>query len=106
MQYTQAAAFRWSGSSTEVFMERVVVEREYEKPMSDEDLAASKRRAGPCFELRRVTHLGMYLSKDRRRAICVYDAPDAASVREAHEQENIPYARIWSTTEGPVGEPF
>lgn len=87
-------------------MERVVVERVYEDPMSDDDLAEVKRKAGPCFELRKVIHRGMYLSKDRRRAICVYDAPDAASVREAHEQENVPYARIWSTVVAPEDDPF
>lgn len=37
-------------------MELVVVERVYEQPLTDELVEALKRRAGPCFELRRITH--------------------------------------------------
>lgn len=77
-------------------MELVVVERVYEQPFTDEQAEALKRQAGPCFEMRRIKHLKMLRSKDGLRAICLYAAPDAATVREAHEQGAFPYARIWS----------
>jgi len=77
-------------------VELVVVERVYEQPLTDELVEALKRRAGPCFELRRITHLKMLRSKDGLRSICLYEAPDAATVREALEQVGSPYARVWS----------
>jgi hypothetical protein len=79
-------------------MELVIVERVYDEPLSDEHAEELRRKAGPCFRMRRVKHLKMYLSKDRLRAICLYEAPDAATVREAHEQEGFAYAKIWSAS--------
>lgn len=77
-------------------METVVVERVYEQPLSDEAFEALLRRDWPCFRMRRVKHLKTYLSKDRLRGLCFYEAPDAAAVREAHDQEGYAYARIWT----------
>lgn len=77
-------------------MELVVVERVYEQPFTDEQADALKRQAGPCFEMRRIKHLKMLRSKDRLRAICLYEAPDAAAVREAHEHGGFTYSKIWS----------
>jgi len=77
-------------------MELVIVERAYAEPFTDADISALKRRAGPCFELRRIKHLHTYASKDRLRAICIYEAPDATSVREVHDQEGVAYVKIWS----------
>ena len=77
-------------------MELIVVERVYEQAFTDEQAEALRRRAGPCFEMRRIRHLKMLLSKDRLRAICLYEAPDAAAVREAHEYGGFSYAKIWS----------
>jgi hypothetical protein len=82
----------------------VVVERSFTEPLTEERLAEYARRAGPCFELRRVTPLTTYTSMDRRRTICVYRAPDAASVRDAHDTEGIPYVAIWSATETSLDE--
>ena len=82
-------------------MELIVVERIYEEPLSDETAAELRRKAGPCFQLRNIQHRRMYLSKDRRRAICLYDAPDAATVRDAHEQEGFAYAKIWAAIDDP-----
>jgi hypothetical protein len=77
-------------------MELVIVERVYEEPLTDEIAEELRRKAGPCFAMRRIRWLSTYLSKNRLRAICMYEAPDAASVRDAHDQEGFPYARIWA----------
>jgi hypothetical protein len=78
-------------------MEVVIVERVYDEPFTEEQVADLTRRAGPCFEMRRISLRSSYISKDRLRSICIYDAPDAASVRDAHDQEGFPYARIWAS---------
>jgi hypothetical protein len=77
-------------------MELVIVERTYDQPFSDELGASMTRRFGPCFSLRRIKRLHSYISKDRLRTVCVYEAPDASSVRDVHDREGIPYVRIWS----------
>ena len=77
-------------------MELVIVERTYEPPFTDEQVADLVRRAGPCFSIRRIKFLSTYASKDRRRTICIYEAPDASTVRDAHDQEGVAYVRIWS----------
>lgn len=92
-------------------MELVVVERLYEQPLTDQVLDDFVRRAGPCFSIRRIKRVLSILSKDRRRSICLYEAPDASVVRDVHDQENIPYAKIWtadaldvSSLVGPTSE--
>ncbi|HYO93500.1 MAG TPA: nickel-binding protein [Polyangiaceae bacterium] len=85
-------------------MELVIVERLYEIPVTDEQMAELARRAGPCLELRGIRRLTSYRSKDRLRAICVYEAPDAGTVREAHDQQGVAYAKIWSADLPPGSE--
>ncbi len=77
-------------------MELVIVERSYDQPYSDELGVSMTRRFGPCFSLRHIKRLHSYISKDRLRTVCVYEAPDASSVRDVHDSEGIPYIRIWS----------
>lgn len=77
-------------------MELVMVEREYEEPLSREAAEQLVSDGNPCFTLRRVKHLVTYLSKDGRRAICLYEAPDAAAVRAAAEESDSPYVRVWT----------
>jgi hypothetical protein len=77
-------------------MELVIVERAYEIPFTDEQVADLVRRAGPCFSIRRIKRLTTYASKDRRRTICLYEAPDASTVRDVHDQEGVAYVKIWS----------
>jgi hypothetical protein len=77
-------------------MELVIVERAYEVPFTDEQVADLVRRAGPCFSIRRIKRLTTYASKDRRRTICLYEAPDASTVRDVHDQEGVAYVKIWS----------
>lgn len=77
-------------------MELIIVERTYDQPLTDEIGASMTRRFGPCFSLRRIKRLHSYISKDRLRTVCVYEAPDASSVRDVHDREGIPYLRIWS----------
>lgn len=77
-------------------MELIVVERRYERPITDQEVIEAVRRAGPCLAIRRIKRLQTILSKDRLRSVCLYEAPDASTVRDVHDQEHIPYVEIWS----------
>ena len=80
-------------------MELVIVERVYTSPLTDEKVQDLRRRVGPCFDIRRITWQRTYFSRDRMRSICLYRAPDASTVRDVHDQEGVPYVRIWSADE-------
>jgi hypothetical protein len=81
-------------------MELIVVERIFERPITDEEVIEAVRRAQPCLDIRRIKRVQTILSKDRLRSVCLYEAPDASVVRDVHDQEHIPYVKIWS------GDPF
>ena len=73
-------------------MSVVVVERSFPEPVAFEDF---RGRGASCFELHRVRFLRAYLSRDRLRMICLFDAPDAESVRIAQEKSGMPFDAAW-----------
>jgi hypothetical protein len=74
----------------------IIVERSFEHPPSEADLAAGAEREKQCRETRSITWKRSVMSKDRRRAICEYDAPDAETVRRVQLEAHLPFDRIWS----------
>jgi hypothetical protein len=80
-------------------MEIVIVERIYDPPITQAEID-EKMSGGPvpCYALRNVTHVMSVISLDGRRAICMYEAPDAASVRQASEENGDPFERVWTGT--------
>jgi hypothetical protein len=79
-------------------MEIVIVERSFAEPVPFEQVEAKEDESSWCLDIRRITLACFYFSKDRRRMICVYEAPDAESVRDANTQAELPFDRVWSAT--------
>lgn len=77
-------------------MEHVIVERVFAEPADLSELTRRYQQGIRCFELRNINHLRTTVSRDGRRMICEYSAPDAESVREANEATDLPYERIWT----------
>ena len=77
-------------------MSRVIVERKFEDPEMYDELQAQEDRFAWCLEQHRVTFIRTYWSKDRRRMICEYVAPDAEAVREVQRTAAMPFERIWT----------
>jgi len=77
-------------------MSRIIVERKFEVPESMEKLQAQEDRFAWCLQQHRVTFIRSYFSKDRRRMICEYEAPDAEAVRETQRTAGMPFERIWA----------
>ena len=88
-------------------MSIVVVERTFREPVALEDIQAVERRGAGCLEAHGVRHLRSYFARDRRRMVCLYEAPDAESVRLAQEKAGLPFERAWTTrvVRHPAGEP-
>lgn len=80
-------------------MELVIVERVFDEPVEIEALAATEEQFSWCREQYRVTYLRSYFSKDKKRMLCLYEAPDAESVRELQRTAGMPVERIWAATQ-------
>ena len=78
-------------------MERVIMEQTFETPISDEHLSRIAKRMDECLEIRNGAWARSYLSRDRKRMVCEFLAPDAESVREALRSGDVPFDRVWSS---------
>ena len=77
-------------------MPLVIVERTLDQPTDFAELDAMERAVAWCLEVNDVKFLHSYLSTDRRRMICVYEAPDAEAVRRSQRSGGLPFDRAWS----------
>ncbi len=84
-------------------MPHIIVERSFDTPLTEEDLKATEARMMPCLDLYRVRWIRSYWSADRRRMICEYEAPDAASVKSVQREADARFDRVWSAE--VLGEP-
>ena len=75
-------------------MSIVLVERSFPQPVAFEDV---RGRGASCLEAHRARFLVSYFSRDRRRMICLYAAPDADSVRLVQEKAGVPFETAWTS---------
>ena len=76
-------------------MAHIIVERSFPAPVTNQDLEATGKRQAECLDLYNVTWLRSFLSPDRRRMHCHFEAPDAESVRIVQEEAKARYDRVW-----------
>ena len=76
-------------------MSRIIVERTFETPPTDAELAKVADRERPCLEIYRVQWKRSLLASDRRRMICEYEAADAETVRKVQREAQAMFDRIW-----------
>jgi|KBSSwiStaDraftv2_1062776.scaffolds.fasta_scaffold135280_2 hypothetical protein len=77
-------------------MEFVLVERRFEQPVELKDIQAQEGEGSWCLDAHNVRFLKSFFSKDRRRMLCLYEAPDAESVRLAEAQAKLPFDSAWT----------
>jgi hypothetical protein len=85
-------------------MELVLVERTFQQPIDLKQLGEAAERGRWCMDLHGVRPLHSYVSADRLRMICVFEAPDAESVRKASTTAGLPFDRVWTAQPFPVGQ--
>ena len=81
-------------------MSVVLVERSFPEPVAFEDF---RGRGASCLEAHRARFLRAYFSRDRLRMICLFEAPDAESVRLAQEKSGLPFDVAWTARVVPHG---
>ena len=77
-------------------MSTVVVERLFPEPVAFEEIQAMEERGAWCLEEHGVRFLRTYFSRDRRRMVCLYEAPDAESVRLSQQKAGMSFERAWT----------
>jgi len=88
-------------------MTTVVVERTFDQPVAFESIQAIEERGAWCLDAHGVRFLKTYFSRDRRRMICLYEAPDAESVRLAERKAGVPFDEAWAARviQHPAADP-
>ncbi|CAG2156042.1 nickel-binding protein [Cupriavidus numazuensis] len=76
-------------------MSRIVVERSFATPQSDEDMKIVADRERPCLALYNVAWRRSLISADRMRMVCEYEAPDAETVRKIQREAAASFDRVW-----------
>jgi hypothetical protein len=79
-------------------MARVIVEQVFDEPMSEEAYGEFAKRVDPCLDIRQAAWRRSYVSLDRKRITCEFEAPDAETVREAYRMADVPFSRVWAAT--------
>lgn len=74
----------------------VLVERRFEAPVTLEEIQAREDAAAWCLHTHRVKFARTFFSLDRKRMLCLYEAPDAESVRAAQREAGMPFEAVWS----------
>jgi len=77
-------------------MPLVIVETVFDPPITQEEFDAIAARTADCLDEREARWVTSYFAIDRRRRICVFDAKDAESVRQAYRSSGTRFERIWS----------
>jgi len=74
----------------------VLVARSFTEPADFDAIQALEDAGKGCLDVHRVRFVRTFFSRDRKRMICLYEAPDAESVRIAQREAGMPVERIWS----------
>lgn len=80
----------------------VLVNRSFQQPVTFEEISSAASAGAGCFRMHRVRYSRTFFSLDRRRMLCLYEAPDAESVRIAQREVALPHDSVWALhTIGP-----
>jgi hypothetical protein len=77
----------------------IIAERSFATPLADGEREHLFTRLGPCLGQHGATWIRSFLSRDRRRMVCVFESPDAELVRVAHRVAGVTFERIWVADE-------
>jgi hypothetical protein len=94
----------WKGSvhdapgidAAEIGKANVLVERSFDDGVALQDIQDIEDAGTLCLEIRDVRFLRTFFSADRKRMICLYEAPDAESVRQAQREAGVPFDEAWA----------
>jgi hypothetical protein len=74
----------------------IILESSFDPPISEEDFDRLADQVGGCLEQHQAEWVTSYMSLDRRRRICVFQARDAEAVRQAYRLSGVRFDRVWA----------
>jgi Nickel responsive protein SCO4226-like len=77
-------------------MPHIIVEYVFDPPATEEEHDRIGQQLGPCLEGRDVRYVQTFISLDRRRRVCVFEAPDAETLRTSYRSANVAFERMWA----------
>lgn len=73
----------------------LVVEYEFNPPITREGLSQMKAQLAPCTSVRQIRGIRTVIAADGSRGFCEIEAPDAETVREAYRSARVPFRSVW-----------
>ena len=77
-------------------MERIVLEQTFAEPVTADDLNDAAKRIDSCLQAHGASWVRSYLSRDRLRMICEFEADDAEKVRMSYRSAGVEFERVWT----------
>jgi hypothetical protein len=74
----------------------MVVEQSFDPAITSEELNAMARRVDPCLEAHGARWMRSYISSDRKRVLCEFEAADAEKVRESYRSAGVKFDNVWT----------
>jgi len=87
----------------------VLVARSFPEPVTLESIRALAPVGGSCMDTHRVRFAGSFFALDQRRMLCLYQAPDAESVRIVQRAMRMPFDSVQAfarVSRGSPDDPF
>src|SRR5437773_12358928 len=76
-------------------MARVIIEQVFDTAISDDEYGKLSKRVDPCLEAHDAAWRRSYISNDRRRVTCEFEAADAEAVRQSFRLADVKFERAW-----------
>ena len=73
----------------------LIVEQTFDPPLTDEEHNRMGSRLDDCLASHGARWMRSYLSNDRRRMVCEFEAADAESVRQSYRSAGVTFDRVW-----------
>ena len=73
----------------------LVLEQTFDRPMTPEEMNESAKQFDRCLEAHGARWMRSYVSRDRKRIICEFEAADAENVRESARSAGVPFDACW-----------
>ena len=77
-------------------MAYLIVEQTFDPPLTDDEHNRMGQRLDACLGSYGGRWMRSYLSTDRRRMVCEFEAADAEAVRQSYRSSGVKFDRVWT----------
>ena len=74
----------------------IMVEERFSPALDLSQGSPVAEKISPCLGPYEMTWLSSYIAADGTRCVCVYEAPDAETVRRAYRTAGLEFLAVWS----------